>query len=377
MVRLSAVAVIAQVLTVVCASQAVAQPGRAVVTEKLEWHEISAEQVEGRGWRDVQSPFDRLPARAEQLVRPVVWDLSHFSAGMNFCFATDSSTIAVRWTLTAERTSMSHMPATGVSGLDLYVKKGDQWHFLAVARPTAFPTNEVKLIEKLDGQHHQYRVYLPLYNGVSKLEIGVLPGHGVSIEAPDAKAKPVVVYGTSITHGGCASRPGMAYPAILGRRLGVPVLNLGFSGNGKAEPEVAKLLAELDPAVFVLDPLPNLTADDVRQRMPEFIRILREHRPATPIVLVDGPVYPDTAFVAERADRVQRSSEYLTETFKAAVAAGDRHITLAPGCDLSAGAGEATVDGVHPTDLGFTMMADALEPHVRAALDSSPADSPN
>src|SRR5688572_4403622 len=118
MVRFPATA-IALLWAVIGAPLASAQPGRAGVTEELQWHEINAEQVEGRGWSDVQSPFDRLPARAEKLLRPEVWELSHFSAGMNFRFATDSPTIAVRWTLTSDRISMSHMPATGVSGLDL------------------------------------------------------------------------------------------------------------------------------------------------------------------------------------------------------------------------------------------------------------------
>src|SRR5205823_11246646 len=98
-------------------------------------------------------------------------------------------------------------------------------------------------------------------------------------ERPASRRKPVVFYGTSITQGGCASRPGMVHTAILGRRLDRPVINLGFSGNGKMEPELAALLAELDPAVYVLDCLPNLNAQEIRERVGPFVRTLRQARP--------------------------------------------------------------------------------------------------
>jgi lysophospholipase L1-like esterase len=352
------------------ASRVLAAPA---AEQEWSWHDVAADQVEGRGWNDTKNPFDRLPAKAEGLVRPPIWDLSHFTSGENVRFRTSTRRIAVRWTLTSDRLAMSHMPATAVSGVDLYARRDVGWHFLAVARPAETPTNELQLIEGLTGEPAEYRIYLPLYNGVKSVAIGVPPEAKFEILSPDKSQRPVVVYGTSITHGGCASRPGMTYTAILGRRLNVPVINLGFSGNGKAEPEVAELLGELDPAAFVLDPLPNLFAEDVRDRMPKFIEILRRHRPQTPILLVESIVYPDTSFVKKRADRVAESNRYLHEAYEAARAKGDQRISIVPACDFSAGSGDATVDGVHPTDLGFTMMADAIEPFLRDALKSPPS----
>src|SRR6185436_14505138 len=108
---------------------------------------------------------------------------------------------------------------------------------------------------------------------------------------PTARRKPIVFYGTSITQGGCASRPGMVHTAILGRRLDRPVINLGFSGNGRMEPEMARLLAELDPAVYVIECLPNMSAKEVEERTEPLVRSIRTARPKTPILLAEDPTY--------------------------------------------------------------------------------------
>ena len=338
--------------------------------EGLRWRDALELGVEGKGWADTKSPYDRLPARAEGTVRPPVWDLSRHSAGMNVRFVTDAPRISVRWTLTSERLAMPHMPATGVSGVDLYVRRDGRWHFLAVGQPARHPTNTAVLIQGLEPKEAEYRLYLPLYNGVARVEIGVPEDASFRPATPPGpETKPVVIYGTSITQGGCASRPGMAYPAILGRRLDVPVINLGFSGNGKTEPEMARLLAELDPAAFVLDSLPNLSTAEVGERLPGFIETLRARHPEVPIVLVENLIYTDVPFVAARAERVKGSNDLLRKIYEERVARGDRRISLVPASDLIGHDGEGTVDGVHPNDLGFLRMADAIEPHLRKAIE--------
>lgn len=337
---------------------------------EISWNDISADDVAGKGWRDTKAPFDRLPARAEKLVRPPVWDLSRHSAGLYVDFSTNATAISARWTLTSDRLAMPHMTATGVSGVDLYVQRDGKWHYLASGRATVFPTNEAELVSGLPPTLSKYRLYFPLYNGVSAVAVGVPRGSRFEIDrhAID-QTKPVVIYGTSITQGGCASRPGMSFAAILGRRLNVPVINLGFSGNGKAEREVATLLGELDASAFVIDPLPNLFAEQVGERLPAFIGALREARPDTPILLNESPRYPTVEFVADQMRRVTESNQVLQEIGKRLKASGDRHITVIPSADLSAGAGEGTVDGIHPTDVGFVIMADAIEPALRKAIE--------
>ena len=262
---------------------------------------------------------------------------------------------------------MTHMPATGVSGLDLYVRHKGEWRFLAVGQPHDFPDNETTFFRNLPQESREYRLYFPLYNGLKSLEIGTASEFKITA-LPASERKPVVFYGTSILQGGCASRPGMAYPSIIGRRIDSPVINLGFSGNGRGEPEVAELVAELDPALFVLDPLPNISPDDVTERLETFVKILREKHPETPILLVESVTYPTGILIESRRTRYTQSNDHLQGLFDRLRKAGDRNIYYHKTENLLGKDGEDTVDGTHPTDLGFLRMADGMEPAVREIL---------
>ena len=377
--RLNAIFLLLFAVSILSNSIVIAQARAADATEtatiELTWHDVTPNRIEGQGWTDVKSPFDRLPARAEGMVRPPVWNLSHNSAGLYVDFSTNAPRIAVRWTLNSQTLSLPHMPATGVSGVDLYVRHDGAWHFLANGQAKEFPDNEAEFAapEASAKGNVSYRLYLPLYNGVKSVEIGVPEGSYFGFSIDLAGDPMVVVYGTSITQGGCAARPGMAYPSILGRRIDAEFINLGFSGNGQTEPELATLLAQLKPAVFVIDSLPNLTPEMLAERMPKFIEIIRASHPQTPILLVQNPLYPTTPFVAATRNKVTKANEILATIHADRVAAGDQQITLVPACDLSADGGETTVDGVHPTDVGFLRLADALEPYLRKVLASPTA----
>jgi lysophospholipase L1-like esterase len=205
-------------------------------------------------------------------------------------------------------------------------------------------------------------LYLPLYNGVSSVEIGV-PKGGVLKKAdarPAEKQKPMVFYGTSITQGGCASRPGMVHTAILGRKLDRAVINLGFSGNGTLDPDIAELLGDLDASVFVLDCLPNLSAAQVAERTEPFVKALRKAKPTTPILLVEDRTYTNAPALPALAKRNADSRAALKKAFDALVAAGDKNLHYLAGDKLLGDDGEGTVDGSHPTDLGFMRQADAF-----------------
>jgi lysophospholipase L1-like esterase len=333
--------------------------------QSLHWHNASELSVEGSGWTEKKHPFDRLPAKAESLVRPPVWDLAQHSAGLSVRFVTDATTIAARWSLRGKRIEMPHMPATGVSGLDLYVHGDDRWNYLGTGRPTNVENNETVLVRDLEPIEREFRIYFPLYNGLEKLEIGVPSGTTFKPAPPAIGAKPLVFYGTSITQGGCASRPGMAYPAMLGRALGLPIINLGFSGNGKTEPEMAQLLAELEPAAYILDSLANLETAQVAERIPLFIDVLRQRHPSVPIVLLESVPYPDKSIVAKRNNRFIGSNDALRRIYNDRRERGDRRVYYVPSHSFLGLDGEATVDGVHPTDLGFQRMADSLSLHLR------------
>lgn len=328
------------------------------------WFDIRLLGLEGKAWPDDQTdaPFDRLPKKAKEMVRPPVWNLSRNSTGMCVRFVTDATTINARWTLTSGSLAMPHMAATGVSGLDLYVEHDGRWRWLAVGKPTA-QTNKAALVTGLPAGKRTYLLYLPLYNGVSSVEIGLAPDATLAKAEPrpEAVRKPLLFYGTSITQGGCASRPGMVHTAILGRKFQREVLNLGFSGNGRMEPELASLLSELDPAVFILDCLPNMSPSDTAERVVPFVEALRKARPDTPILLVEDRNYTDSFLVKGRSDRNQGNQAALREAFKKLQAAGVKGLHYLSAETLLADDGEGTVDGSHPTDLGFAQHAAAFE----------------
>ena len=338
---------------------------------KLLWYDIRDLGIEGQGWSDIDSPFDRLPKKAKGVVRDAVWGLSRDSAGMAVRFVTDATTIHARWTLRSERLAMPHMAATGVSGLDLYAKTDDgRLHWLAVGQPKVFPTNQAALASGLPAGNREYLVYLPLYNGVTSVEIGIEKQHrfAKADARPVTHRKPILFYGTSITHGACASRPGMCHPAILGRRFDRPVINLGFSGNGRMEPEVAKLLAELDPCVYVLDCLPNMQAAEVAERTEPFVRTLREAHPTTPILLVEDRSYADSFLIASKRTRNLDSRAVYRKAYERLTAAGVKHLSYLEGEQLLGDDGDGTVDSSHPNDLGFARQADAMEKVLRPVL---------
>ena len=178
----------------------------------------------------------------------------------------------------------------------------------------------------------------------------------------------MVFYGTSITQGGCASRPGMVHTAIVVRMLGVPVVNMGFSGNGRMELEVTKYLAQIDASVFVLDCLPNIDAKQVRERTEPVVRMLREKHPETPILLVEDRTYSDAFLVQSKRNRNDSSRVELRKAYERLKEAGVKHLYYLEGEKLLGDDNEGTVDSSHPTDLGFMRQAEAFRDALRPLL---------
>lgn len=330
------------------------------------WHNVEEWGVEGKGWNAEQTEkyFDRLPERAKGEVRGPVWSLSRHSAGMLARFRTNANEIWVDYKLTSSKLALPHMPATGVSGVDLYAAdQTGQSRWVAVSRPTS-QNVKTRLVGNLLPGEREYTLYLPLYNGTEFLNIGVPSGATFEPIAPRT-AKPIVFYGTSITHGACASRPGMPHPAILGRRLDRPVINLGFSGNGKMEEEVGKFLAELDPVVYVIDCLPNMVGREVVARAEPLVRQLRKARPETPILLVEDRTYANAGFVSGSQKRHADSRGALRAAYERLVAEGFEKIGYVKGESLLGKDRDDTTDGSHPSDLGFYRHANAMEGALR------------
>lgn len=348
-------------------SDAVAlDPARAESSDDVEilFHDVRTLGVEGQAWSDLESPYDRLPEKAKGVVRQRIWELAGNSSGLCVRFMTNAQEIRARWSLRSNSLAMQHMPATGVSGLDLYVKtEGGRWHWLGTGVPES-QTTTAKIAEGLSAGERDYMLYLPLYNGVTSLEIGI-PKSALlrdSEPRPAATAKPIVFYGTSITQGGCASRPGMTYAAILGRRFDRPIVNLGFSSNGTMDLELAALITEIDAAAIVVDCVPNMTLDMIAQRTRPFVKRLRETRPRTPILLVEDRTFADAFLVPAKQAQHAAARSALRAAYESLVAEGDQNIGYLPGAKLLANDGEDTVDGSHVTDLGFVHLGNAMKP---------------
>lgn len=328
--------------------------------------------VRGQGWQDeLKGTYNRLPARAEKTVRTPVWKLSLQNAGMSLVFRSNASEIKVRYTVSGDF-NMPHMPSTGVSGVDLYATDIDgrkRWCAGRYAfRDTITYTYSNLWYATTPSKGYEYELYLPLYNSVQWLEVGVPEGCELRF-LPTSQEKPIVLYGTSIAQGACASRPGMAFGNIIGRKLQHPVINLGFSGNGKMEPEMFDLLAEIDAQLFILDNMPNLSNDRstlIYERATNGIRKLRQKSNA-PILLVEHNGYSNefTSLKAEESYRLANTE--LRKVYRTLKAEGITNLHYLTKEELGFNQ-EAMVEGVHPSDLGMQIYADAYIPKIKEIL---------
>lgn len=339
------------------------------VEPALTWHDVTTWGVEGRAFGDMERGrwFDRFPSVAEGKVTGAVWNLSRDSAGMLVRFKTDAKLIWADYTLRKEQLAGANMTRIGASGIDLYARDDQgKWRWVGVTRPETKVVRQ-EIVSGLKPGLREYAAYLPLYNGVENLSLGVPPTAKFE-PLPPRTDKPIVFYGTSITHGASASRPGMAHPAILGRRFDLPVVNLGFSGNGRMDAAVGELLVKIDAAVYVIDCLPNMAAADVRAKCGPLVKQLRAARPDTPIVLVEDRRNTNSWILPERDRHHTENHAALRESFERLQQEGVKGLFYLPGDALLGDDAEAATDGSHPSDLGFVRQADLFEPVLRQAL---------
>ena len=340
------------------------------VAADLDWHALG--EPEGRGWRSPETTrlTDRLPAHAEGIVPDTVWQRSRMSSSLSYRFRTDADSIAAQWTLPSELTEATYLTQGSANGMDLYARDDEgQWRWASWGVPSAGGRVSRTLISSMvpvDGVR-EWTIYLPLYNRTDDVLIGVPAGARFEIMEPDP-TPPIVYYGTSIVHGAGASRPGMALPSRLSRRLDRPVVGLGFSGVAKMEVELASLLAEVSAAAYLIDCLPNMTPAQVADRTVPFVQRLREERPDTPILLIEERTRANSWIRAGWMADHRARREALRAGYQTLRRAGDDHLHYMSHKDMFGTDSEGTIDGSHPTDLGVTRMLDVLEPQVRKII---------
>ncbi|GGW30290.1 SGNH/GDSL hydrolase family protein [Arenibacter certesii] len=296
--------------------------------------------------------------------------LSTNTAGFNVPFKTNSSSIKLRWTL-REYNSLWNMTPLAVAGFDLYGWNGEEWQFVAAAKPTGL-SNSTTVIENLDGKMQRFRLYFPLYSGVTEVEIGVDSGSDIQpLEDFYLPSKQIVVYGSSITQGASASRPGMIFTSILGRRLNMNFSNLGFSGAGKMEREVANVLKNSHPDLFILDCVPNPSIEEIRTRTLPFIETLRKENPSVPILMVESVFREHGHWNEKIGAKVIGQNNAFKEAYSQLKERGMEQIYYLDNTALIGTDHEATIDGTHFTDLGHKRIADKLFPVIKNILNGS------
>ncbi len=311
--------------------------------------------------------YRRLPLKPADPLPKAVDDLANNTAGGQVSFTTNSRILKLDVELTGTDT-MDHMAPTGSRGFDVYVGPPRQQRFLAVTRfAVKDQACEVILFQNTQIRWRIFTINFPLYQGVRKLRIGLEAAALIKAPPPFAIRQPIVIYGTSITQGGCAARPGMAFANILSRRLNAEVINLGFSGSGQAEPEVARTIATIpDPALLVVDCDANCSDNILENRLPEFINILRAAHPKTPLLLISRIRFARDWADSENERLRKKRMNFQRHLVERRQKQGDRHIHFLDGRSLLGEDGdECTVDGVHATDLGFFRMVEVLEPLIR------------
>ncbi len=312
----------------------------------------------GKTSDDTETRYERLPAYLREVTRSPVWNLGKNSAGLAVRFNSNSTSISAKWEVMGDK-QMNHMTETGIKGLDLYTWEGDHWRPVKAGLPTG-KVNERTIISNMTPDEREFMLYLSLYDGVTSLEIGIDSAAYISppvLPYPDT-SQPILVYGTSITQGGCATRAGMVYTSILGRMLNREVINLGFSGNGQLDYEIAELMAtRTDASLFILDFVPNVNPTQLTEKTRPFYDIIRKANPTTPILFVENITYPYATFDQRTRENVLKKNRLLKETFEKIKGEGDPYVYYLPTDGLIGDDGEATVDGVHLTDTGFERMA--------------------
>ena len=316
----------------------------------MEWHKITPEKVFARGWDNTEPEFGRLPIHGEKLLPEKVWMMRRNSSGMYAEFITDSPNVTIRWEVEEDVCGEPNFNNCAESGVDLYILVGKKWRF-AVTLTASAKVNEVPALVQLTKKKRQVRLYFPFRNSLRSMEIGIDAGTSFDWICPEKKVAPIAYYGSSIIHGSYGSRAGNGITQILGREFNRPVINLGFSGSAKLEEGMAELLTELDPCLYLIDPLPNADSALLEERLEIFLRKLCSARRNTPVILLTDAnrrnawLYRQNVIAHnQKRETAARIVKRLQQEFPLLSLIDMQH---AMGKDY-----EGTIDGIHPDELG-------------------------
>lgn len=319
----------------------------------------------GKAFNNTTTRYHRIDTATYADLPLTIKKLLTHSAGLAICFKTNSSAISAKWCVTNAKASNNLTPIAQ-KGLDLYIKRDGKWQFAGVGRPSGV-CSEYSLVKNMESGEKECMLFLPLYDELKSLEIGVDENSKIAtLDNPFRKK--IVIYGSSIVHGAAAGRPGMAYPAQLSRKTGLYFINLGISGNAKMEKSAARMVSDIQADAFVLDCIPNPSPKEIKEREENFIKTIREKHPNTPIILIQTVIREVGNFDLVWKERVKQQNTEATNAFNRLKEQGVKDIYLITSEKLLGDDHDATTDGTHPNDLGFYRMAEQLAPQLTKIL---------
>ena len=303
------------------------------------------------------SPFRRLRKELADKVNYQVSVLSTNTSGVRVRFRTNSEYVAIKAVMPTI-TRFPHMPFTGSSGFDLYIyKSGVQTYCKTYVPPYNMTEGYESVFHFGNSDEKDIVINFPLYNDVSDLYIGLQTCADLREGSEYRYRKPILYYGSSITQGGCASRPGNCYQSIISRRFDADFLNFGYSSGGCGEENMMEYLAQQDVSIFVMDYDYNAeSAEHLMNTHPRALQIIRKYQPDLPVIMISKPDF------RLNNERDIKRRDVIFSTFSSARANGDQNVYFIDGYSLFGGEGHdsCTVDGTHPNDLGFWRMADVI-----------------
>lgn len=314
--------------------------------------------------------FKRIPDAVAEATSKSILSLYRCTAGGRVRFSTNSSFVVIR----AKMPSVLRFPHATLllsAGFDLYIDETEtgRSYFYDVFKPSYEITDGyTDVVAFEDKKERSITLNLPLYGEVEELLIGLERGASLSSGAEYPNEKPVVFYGSSITQGGCASRPGTAYPSVISRELNLDYINLGFSGNCRAELPMVEYMSGLDMSVFVSDYDHNTTSVDfLRNTHYRMYEMIRKKQPTLPYVMVSRPDFKK--YDRDLTECIDRRA-VIIESFERARALGDENVYFIDGESFFDNKywDSATVDGIHPNDFGMMCMASKIAETLRGII---------
>ena len=339
--------------------------------DQLKYYNALQFRMINKPFADSKTPFFRLPAAINDTVRDGLRVDGEMSAGLAVRFATNATAIGVKYELTLNF-KMSHRAYTGIKGTDLYVLDGDRWQFVNCSKPADAKEQNRVYVSNMEPVMREYMIYLPLYDGIKSIEIGVDSAATITqpmVDNPRSDRK-IVFYGTSVTQGGCASRPGMLGTSIIQRDLNAEVVNLGFSGEGRMDPFMAEAMARI-PGVtaYVIDAVANCSHQRLDTICETFVNILRQARPDVPIFLAERHQFTNEHYDTVEHANFIKANTILHRHYMALRKQNPKNLYYIDHSEIFGPDNEGAVDGAHLTDLGFFYYAHKFEPYLKAVLN--------